>query len=131
MIGDILQPTHLLFILVVALIVLGPKRLPEVGRALGRGLRDFRNALNTDELRDQMISPTTTSTETTTPTAQEPTEASETPVSSEPATAPSGTAEQTTPSPDQTGSADGEATAEPPTAPLAPATSTPAPDRSQ
>jgi sec-independent protein translocase protein TatA len=55
-IGDILQPTHLLFVLVVALLVLGPKRLPEVGRALGRGIRDFRNALNTDELREHMIS---------------------------------------------------------------------------
>jgi sec-independent protein translocase protein TatA len=56
-IGDILQPSHLLFILVIALLVLGPKRLPEVGRALGRGLRDFRNAINTDELHDQMIGP--------------------------------------------------------------------------
>lgn len=46
MIGDILQPTHLIFVLVVALLVLGPKRLPEVGRALGRGLRDFRNAVS-------------------------------------------------------------------------------------
>ncbi len=49
MIGDILQPTHLLFVLVIALLVLGPKRLPEVGRSLGKGLRDFRNALSTDE----------------------------------------------------------------------------------
>jgi sec-independent protein translocase protein TatA len=46
MVGDILQPTHLLFILVVALLVLGPKRLPEVGRTLGSGLRDFRQAIN-------------------------------------------------------------------------------------
>src|ERR1700684_2768988 len=46
MVGDILQPTHLLFILVVALLVLGPKRLPEVGRTLGTGIRDFRAALN-------------------------------------------------------------------------------------
>jgi sec-independent protein translocase protein TatA len=46
MVGDILQPTHLLFILVVALLVLGPKRLPEVGRTLGSGLRDFRAAIN-------------------------------------------------------------------------------------
>jgi sec-independent protein translocase protein TatA len=46
MIGDILQPTHLIFILVVALLVLGPKRLPEVGRSLGKGLRDFRGALS-------------------------------------------------------------------------------------
>jgi sec-independent protein translocase protein TatA len=43
--GDLIQPTHLIFILVVALIVLGPKRLPEVGRSLGRGLRDFRQGL--------------------------------------------------------------------------------------
>ena len=44
MVGDILQPTHLVFVLVVALLVLGPKRLPEVGRQLGNGLRDFRAA---------------------------------------------------------------------------------------
>jgi sec-independent protein translocase protein TatA len=53
-IGDILQPTHLLFILVVALIVLGPKRLPEVGRSLGKGLRDFRVALNSNEEAEQL-----------------------------------------------------------------------------
>ena len=46
MFGDILQPTHLLLILVVALLVLGPKRLPEVGKTLGSGLRDFRSAIN-------------------------------------------------------------------------------------
>lgn len=52
-VGDILQPTHLLFILVVALLVLGPKRLPEVGRSLGRGLRDFRAAVSGEEARPQ------------------------------------------------------------------------------
>jgi sec-independent protein translocase protein TatA len=46
MVGDIMQPTHLLFVLVIALLVLGPKRLPEVGRQLGKGLRDFRAAIN-------------------------------------------------------------------------------------
>jgi sec-independent protein translocase protein TatA len=46
MVGDIFQPTHLLLILVVALLVLGPKRLPEVGRAVGRSLHDFRGAIN-------------------------------------------------------------------------------------
>jgi sec-independent protein translocase protein TatA len=46
MVGDIMQPTHLLFVLIVALLVLGPKRLPEVGRQLGNGLRDFRAAMN-------------------------------------------------------------------------------------
>jgi sec-independent protein translocase protein TatA len=48
MVGDILQPTHLLLILVVALLVLGPKRLPEVGRAVGRGIHDFKSAINGD-----------------------------------------------------------------------------------
>lgn len=51
MVGDILQPTHLLFVLVVALLVLGPKRLPEVAKTLGKGLRDFRGAL-TGESKD-------------------------------------------------------------------------------
>src|SRR5581483_5960507 len=46
---DILQPTHLIFVLVVALLVLGPKRLPEVGRSLGRGLRDFRSAISGED----------------------------------------------------------------------------------
>jgi sec-independent protein translocase protein TatA len=49
MIGDILQPTHLLFVLVVALLFLGPKRLPEAGRALGKGIRDFRSAISGEE----------------------------------------------------------------------------------
>ncbi len=57
-IGDILQPTHLLFILVIALLVLGPKRLPEVGRSLGRGLRDFRNAVSGDDSQDDVVTPT-------------------------------------------------------------------------
>lgn len=46
MLTDLVQPTHLLFILLVALLVLGPKRLPEVGRSLGKGLRDFRSAMS-------------------------------------------------------------------------------------
>ena len=53
-IGDILQPTHLLFILVIALIVLGPKKLPEVGRSLGKGLRDFRSALRENDPRTEL-----------------------------------------------------------------------------
>jgi sec-independent protein translocase protein TatA len=44
--GDILQPTHLILILLVALVVMGPKRLPEAGKALGKGLRDFRSAMS-------------------------------------------------------------------------------------
>lgn len=80
MIGDILQPTHLLFVLVIALLVLGPKRLPEVGRALGRGLRDFRSALSTDELHEQMVSTTASETPPATNQAVQST-AAETPAS--------------------------------------------------
>jgi sec-independent protein translocase protein TatA len=40
------NPVHLIFIGVVALLVLGPKRLPELARALGHGLREFREAVS-------------------------------------------------------------------------------------
>jgi sec-independent protein translocase protein TatA len=40
------NPVHLLFIAAVALVVLGPKRLPEVARALGQGIREFRDAMS-------------------------------------------------------------------------------------
>ncbi len=36
---------EMLIVLVIALIVLGPKRLPDAGRSLGRGLREFKGAL--------------------------------------------------------------------------------------
>jgi sec-independent protein translocase protein TatA len=45
MIGEILQPSHLIFILIVALLFLGPKRLPSAGRALGQSLREFKGSL--------------------------------------------------------------------------------------
>jgi sec-independent protein translocase protein TatA len=40
------NPIHLLFLAVVALVVLGPRRLPELARSLGKGMREFREALN-------------------------------------------------------------------------------------
>ena len=42
MLTSILQPPHLIIVLIVALLVLGPKRLPEAGRALGQGLREVQ-----------------------------------------------------------------------------------------
>lgn len=39
-----LQPTHLILILVVALLVFGPSRLPEIGRSFGSMLREFSTA---------------------------------------------------------------------------------------
>jgi sec-independent protein translocase protein TatA len=45
MFTGLLQPTHLLILLAVALIFLGPKRLPDAGRALGQGLREFKQSI--------------------------------------------------------------------------------------
>ena len=53
MIGNILSPTHLLLVLAVALLVLGPKRLPEVGRGLGSAISDFKGALSGPDLTDE------------------------------------------------------------------------------
>jgi sec-independent protein translocase protein TatA len=40
------NPVHLIFIAAVALIVLGPKRLPELARSLGHGIREFRESMS-------------------------------------------------------------------------------------
>lgn len=39
-------PWELILILVIALIIFGPGKLPEVGKAIGKGLREFRSAAN-------------------------------------------------------------------------------------
>ena len=49
MIEGLFQPTHLVIILVIALIVLGPKRLPEAGRGLGEAIRGFRSSFEDED----------------------------------------------------------------------------------
>lgn len=44
--GDLFSPLHLVIVLLVALLVFGPKRLPEIGRGLGRSIQEFRSAMN-------------------------------------------------------------------------------------
>jgi sec-independent protein translocase protein TatA len=46
MFEGLFQPTHLLVITVIALFVFGPKRLPELGKGLGDGIRSFKDAMN-------------------------------------------------------------------------------------
>jgi sec-independent protein translocase protein TatA len=38
-------PMELVIVLVLALLILGPKRLPEAGKSLGRGMREFKNSI--------------------------------------------------------------------------------------
>jgi sec-independent protein translocase protein TatA len=42
-------PLEIVVILIIALIVFGPKRLPELGRSMGKGIREFKTSLTTDK----------------------------------------------------------------------------------
>ena len=44
-----ISPIQILIVLVIALLVFGPKRLPEMGRTIGRGIREFKGAMLDDE----------------------------------------------------------------------------------
>jgi sec-independent protein translocase protein TatA len=45
-------PMELIVVLAIALIVLGPKRLPDAGKSLGRGIREFKGAIGGDKEPD-------------------------------------------------------------------------------
>ena len=45
--------TGLVVLLIVALLVFGPKRLPEIGKSLGRGMREFKDSISGDKDRDE------------------------------------------------------------------------------
>ena len=40
-----LSPVHLIFIMVIVLILFGPGKLPELGKGLGKGIREFKDAM--------------------------------------------------------------------------------------
>jgi len=56
------NPVHIVFIVVVLLLVFGAKRLPEIGRSLGTGMREFKSSVTGE----------TTHNQTTLPAAQQP-----------------------------------------------------------
>ena len=43
--GELFAPTHLLLVAIVALILFGPKRLPELGKGLGEGIRALKDGI--------------------------------------------------------------------------------------
>jgi sec-independent protein translocase protein TatA len=45
-------PMELVVVLVIALLVFGPKRLPDLGRSLGSGMREFRSSLTGSDRED-------------------------------------------------------------------------------
>ena len=45
-------PMELIVVLVIALVVLGPKKLPEVGKSLGKGMREFKDSISGMGARD-------------------------------------------------------------------------------
>ena len=44
---------EMIIVLVIALIVLGPKKLPDFGRSLGNGMREFKDSISGDSKRDE------------------------------------------------------------------------------
>lgn len=45
MLEGLFQPTHLLLVFGIALLVFGPKKLPELGKGIGEGIRGFKSAM--------------------------------------------------------------------------------------
>jgi sec-independent protein translocase protein TatA len=61
------SPMELIIILIVVLIVFGPKRLPDLGRSLGRGMREFKDSV-TGKDKDELPEGTADTPEPTTVT---------------------------------------------------------------
>jgi sec-independent protein translocase protein TatA len=58
MLTGLLQPTHLIILFVIVLVFLGPKRLPDAGRALGQGLKEFKNSIGGDHDDNRQLAQT-------------------------------------------------------------------------
>jgi len=64
----VLQPWHLIVILVIVLVVFGPGKLPELGKAMGEGIKELKKATTGDEpAKDSGIAAATTTAPTSAP----------------------------------------------------------------
>jgi sec-independent protein translocase protein TatA len=58
MLDNLFTPTHLIIILVIALLIFGPRKLPELGKGLGEGLRGFKDGIkggNNDAAKQEAV----------------------------------------------------------------------------
>jgi sec-independent protein translocase protein TatA len=53
MFEGLFQPMHLLVILVIALIIFGPRRLPELGKGIGEGIRALKNGMKDQDNKEK------------------------------------------------------------------------------
>ena len=58
MLEGLFQPMHLLIIFGIALLVFGPKKLPELGKGIGEGIRGFKSAMKADDEKAASITTT-------------------------------------------------------------------------
>lgn len=63
MFEGLFQPTHLLLIFGIALLVFGPKKLPELGKGIGDGIRGLRSAMRSDEDKPASTTPAVSNNE--------------------------------------------------------------------
>jgi sec-independent protein translocase protein TatA len=64
MFEGLFQPMHLLVIFFIALLVFGPKKLPELGKGIGEGIRALKDSMNSNSNSDQAKSSESKNTET-------------------------------------------------------------------
>ena len=55
------SPTHLVALLLIALLLFGAKRLPEIGRSLGSGMREFKDSVTDSDKPAELAAPVETS----------------------------------------------------------------------
>jgi len=57
MLDNLFTPSHIIIILVIALLIFGPRKLPELGKGLGEGFRGFKEGIkgNPDAAKDETV----------------------------------------------------------------------------
>jgi sec-independent protein translocase protein TatA len=53
-------PLEIAIVLLIALVVFGPKRLPELGKSMGKGIREFKGSLSTDDDKGEIAAESST-----------------------------------------------------------------------